>query len=392
MSLGVNLNNSLLMHIGSPLDEQSAAPGERNRARAVFIAAVIAVLIATLWPCDPFTRNGVTWLHGIRGLKFESPGLVVSKEYLKPAETQATESYSLELLVRPANRQPGTILAFYNDARPTQLLIGQDGERLLVTHDTGIQSDRTKTIEFHADRILRPGRLALVTITSGPNGTAVYLDGKTAGCFPLFKFSRSEMSGQIVVGTSPSIYEPWAGELRGLAIYSKELTVRDVLQHYREWMDPSAPHDIDGAIARYAFAEAAGREIRDDVPSGPNLEVPAIFSVPHKAFLRSAKKEFKANWTYARDVAVNIAGFVPLGLIACAYLSWTKSRWKAILIATVACGILSFVIEVLQYYLPRRFSGTTDIITNTLGAAVGAAIMQASAVRHVLKELKLIHS
>jgi hypothetical protein len=389
---GVNLNNSLLMHIDSPLDEQSAAPGERNGIKALFIAAVIAVLVATLWPGDPFTRNGVTWLQGIRGLKFESPGLVVSKEYLKPAETQATESYSVELLVRPANRQSSTILAFYNDARPTQLLIGQDGERLLVTHDTGIQSDRTKTIEFHADHVFRPGRLVLVTISSGPSGTVVYLDGKTAGYFPLFKFSRSEMSGQIVLGTPPSMYEPWSGELRGLAIYSKELTVRDALQHYRGWMDSSAPHDIDGAIARYAFAEAAGREIRDDVPSGPNLEVPAIFSVPHKAFLRSAKKEFKASWRYAKDVAVNIAGFVPLGLIACAYLPWTKSRWKAILIATVACGVLSFVIEVLQYYLPRRFSGTTDIITNTLGAAVGAAIMQASLVRHVLKKLKLIRS
>jgi hypothetical protein len=376
----------------APLNEKSGAPGELKRTKALFIAAVIAVLIATLWPCDPFPRNGVTWLHGIRGLKFEFPGLVVSKEYLKPGETQATESYSLELLVRPANRQPGTILAFYNDARPTQLVIGQDGERLLVTHDTGIQSDRTKTIQFHAEHVFRTGRLVLVTISSGPSGTAVYLDGRAADSFPLFKFSRTELSGQIVLGTSPSIYEAWAGELRGFAIYSKELTVRDALQHYREWMDPSAPHDIDGAIARYAFAEAAGREIRDDVPSGPNLEVPAIFSVPHKAFLRSAKKEFKANWKYAKDVAVNIAGFVPLGLIACAYLSWTKSRWKAIVIATVACGILSFVIEVLQYYLPRRFSGTTDIITNTLGTAVGAAIMQASAVRHVLKELKLINS
>ena len=89
---------------------------------------------------------------------------------------------------------------------------------------------------------------------------------------------------------------------------------------------------------------------------------------------------------------MNIAGFVPLGLIACAYFSWTKRRWKAILIATVACGILSFVIEVLQYYLPRRFSGTTDIITNTLGAAVGAVLIRAGPVRHALKEIKLIRS
>src|SRR5437763_16032694 len=58
-----------------------------------------------------------------------------------------------------------------------------------------------------------------------------------------------------------------------------------------------------------------------------------------------------------QDVLLNIAGFVPLGLIACAYFSWTRSRWKAILIAIIACGALSFVIEVLQYYIPPRFSG-----------------------------------
>jgi VanZ family protein len=188
----------------------------------------------------------------------------------------------------------------------------------------------------------------------------------------------------------PVTYAPWPGELRGFAIYSKELTPADALRHYKEWTDPSGPPDLDGAIARYAFAEAAGREVRNDVASGPHLEIPAIFSVPHKALLRSAAKDFKANWKYTKDVLMNIAGFVPLGLIVCAYLGWTRSRWKAILITTITCGILSFVIEVLQYYIPRRDSGATDIITNTMGAALGAALTQAGAVRHALEQMKLI--
>jgi len=114
------------------------------------------------------------------------------------------------------------------------------------------------------------------------------------------------------------------------------------------------------------------------------------FSVPHKDFLRSAHKEFKANWRYAKDVLVNIAGFVPLGLIVCAYLASTSNRWKAILITAIACGVLSFVIEVLQYYIPQRGSGTTDIITNTLGAALGGTLTQAGAGRHALERMKLI--
>ena len=281
-------------------------------------------------------------------------------------------------------------MGFYNPAGPRQLLIAQSGDRLLVTHDVAMQSGKTKSMEFHLSHVFHPGTIALVTLSSGPNGTAAYLDGKTAAFFPLLKFSRTELSGQIVLGTPPEIYEPWAGELRGLAVYSKELTFQDALRHYEQWTGPSGSGDGDGAIAHYAFAEAAGREIRSDVPSGPQLEIPTTFTVPHKPFLRSAKKEFKATWTYVKDVLVNIAGFVPLGLIACAYFSWTRSHWKAILISTIVCGTLSFVIEALQYVIPPRFSGSTDILTNTLGAAGGAVLIQSRAVRRALKEMKFL--
>jgi hypothetical protein len=374
------------------VNEQFATARERRRTKAFCIAAVIAILIATLWPFDPFSRNRVTWLQGSRGLKFENAGLVISNEPLEQAETQAMDSYSLELLVRPASWKSGTILGFYNSSRPKQLMVVQYGEVLLVTHDAAIPSDITRTSKFDVDHAFRPGKLVLVTISSGPNGAAVYLDGKPADSFPLFKISRSELSGDIVLGTSPITYEPWAGELRGLAIYSKELTILEALRHYRQWTDPSGPPDLDAAIARFPFAEAAGREVRDEVRSGPYLEIPATFSVPHKDLLRSPAKEFKANWKYVKDVLMNIAGFVPLGLILCAYLVWTRSPWRAILTSTIACGILSFVIELLQYYIPGRFSGITDIVTNTLGAALGAMFVETRAVRHALKRMNLIRT
>ena len=233
----------------------------------------------------------------------------------------------------------------------------------------------------------------LVTISSGSNGTTVCLDGQLAESFAGFKISGSEPSGEIVLGTSPTAYYPWPGELRGLAIYSKALTPADAFRHYKQWTGPSgsAP-DRDGAIARYAFAEASGHEVHNEAASGPNLGIPVTFSVPHKSLLQSVAKQFSADWRYAIDVLKNIAGFVPLGLVVCAYFGWKRSRWKAILITTVTCGMLSFVIEVLQYYIPRRDSGTTDIITNTVGAALGAVLMQAGPVRRLLLLAKLIRA
>jgi VanZ family protein len=372
-----------------PVNELFAALEVRKRTKSLCLVAVVAVLIATLWPFNPFPRNGVTWLRGTTGLRFEKAGLVVSNVPLRLAETG---SCSLELLLRPASTESAyTILAFYARTRTRQFMVRQWTDGLIVTHDATVDSDKTRTIKFDVDHVFRPGKLVLVTISSGPNGTAVYLDGQPAEAFAGFSISRSELSGEIVLGTSPVTYDPWPGELRGLAIYSKDLTPASAFQHYEQWTSPiRTPPDLDGAIARYVFAEASGREVHNEVTSGPNLEMPVTFSVPHKSLLQSVAKEFSADWTYAIDLLQNIAGFVPLGLIVCAYFGWTRSRWKAILIATVTCGILSFVIEVLQYYIPRRGSGTTDIITNTAGAALGAVLTQAGPFRRLLLRVKLI--
>lgn len=375
------------------VNEQFAAFADRKKAKEFCVAAVIAVLVATLWPLNPFPRNGVMWLQGTTGLRFEEAGLVTSNVPLGLIESHGTESYTLELLLRPASRKTMyTILGFDVPNGTRELLVRQWRDSLLVTHDASVESDRTKTIKFDVDHVFRPGRDVLVTISSGPGGTSVYLDGRIAQSFPSFRISRGELSGKIVLGTSPMTYQPWAGELRGLSIYSKEMTAEGAFRHYREWTDPSGHPDLDGAIARYGFAETAGSEVRNEVVSGPNLQIPATFTVPHKAILRSPEKEFQANRRYAIDLMMNIAGFVPLGLIGCAYLSWTRSHWKAIFFTILACGMLSFMIEVLQYFIPRRGSGTTDIITNTLGAALGVALLQTGAVRRALKKMKLIRT
>ena len=58
-------------------------------------------------------------------------------------------------------------------------------------------------------------------------------------------------------------------------------------------------------------------------------------------------------WT-GFDVAVNVAGYVPLGfLLALALLRWGHERW-AVLLAALAGALLSLLMEYLQIYLPRR--------------------------------------
>jgi VanZ like family len=372
------------------MTEQFPYAGGRRRTRIFCLVAVGAVLIATLWPFNPFPPNGVTWLPGTSGLQFEKAGLVVSRTPLRVGTE--TPSCSLELLLRPVSTKSlYTILTFYEPSRPRQFMVRQWTDGLLVTHDASVENNKPNTIKFDVDHVFHPGRLVLVGISSGLNGTTVYLDGQIARSFRNFNISCSELSGEIVLGTSPTAYDPWPGTLRGFAIYPKELTPADALRHYAQWTNPSGrPPEIENAIARYTFAEGAGHEAHNEVADEPQLEIPLTFSVPHKDLLRPATKEFRATWTYVSDVLINIAAFVPLGLIVCAYLVWTRTRWKRIIMTTTVCGVLSFGIEVMQYYVPRRVSGTTDIITNTLGAALGAALAEASLFRGVLLRMKLI--
>jgi hypothetical protein len=284
-------------------------------------------------------------------------------------------------------------MSFYVPNNPRQFLVRQWTDGLLVSHDIVDAEHKVKTAKFEVDHAFQTGKLLLLTMMSGPNGTVVYMNSARTHVFSRFTISQSDLAGQIVMGTSAVDYEPWEGEVRGLAIYSKELTSAEVLRHYKDWTDGRVdPPDLDGAVARYAFTEGAGHDIHNAVVSGPDLEIPKRFGVPHKPLLQSLAKEFEASWDYVNDLLVNIAGFVPLGFIICAYLGWTRNRRQAILYAILAGGVLSFMIEVLQAYIPQRNSGTTDIITNTLGAALGAVLAQPSVVRMILGRTKSIRA
>lgn len=366
---------------------------QKKRLRILCGIVILAVLIGTLWPFNFFPPNRISWLAEANGIRFGGPGLVVSKAPLRAEGAEPGKSCSLELLLRPASIEGSyTILSFYASNNPNQFQVRQWTDGLLVTQDIVNAQNKVKRTKFDVDHAFQQGRLVLLTITSGPSGTVVYLNARQTQVFRRFTISQSELSGQLVMGTSPVDYEPWPGEVRGLAIYSKELTAAQVSRHYGNWIGGRGadPPNLDGAVARYAFTEGAGRDIHNTVVSGPDLEIPERFGVPHKALLESPAEEFEANWDYVYDLLRNIAGFVPLGFIICAYAGWTRSRRQAILCAILAGGILSFVIEVLQAYIPQRNSGTTDIITNTLGAALGAVLARPSMVRTILGRTKSI--
>jgi VanZ family protein len=70
------------------------------------------------------------------------------------------------------------------------------------------------------------------------------------------------------------------------------------------------------------------------------------------------------------DAVLNVFLFVPLG--AAGFVAFGR-RWKAAVGTVLAAALLSWSIEWLQMWTPKRYANLTDFASNTLGAAIGCA-------------------
>ena len=76
-------------------------------------------------------------------------------------------------------------------------------------------------------------------------------------------------------------------------------------------------------------------------------------------------------WT-GFDVAINVAGYAPLGfLLALAGLRNRRVAW-AVSVAVLSAALLSLCMETLQSYLPSRVPSKVDLMLNMLGGWAGA--------------------
>ncbi len=83
----------------------------------------------------------------------------------------------------------------------------------------------------------------------------------------------------------------------------------------------------------------------------------------------------KAHYWSGFDVAINVAGYAPLGgLLA---LSALRAGWSrhSLWIPLLAASMLSLAMEILQSYLPARIPSREDWLLNTGGVASGAVIV-----------------
>lgn len=346
---------------------------------------LIIILVAGLWPFHA-PKNKVSWLSNRNGLLFGDYGSLLSAGAFNTSNSNHGVCLDIWLEPRVIDHS-GTILSFYSyEHRSTSFALRQSLDDLaLLRKNLGKKRD-ARPPKIYADHVFRNGQPVFLTISSGEQGTVIYVNGTLARMSRDFRFSNEDLTGQLVIGNSSVTTDTWSGRLKGLAIYNREPTVSQVTQNYQSWSGSGHPgiSALEGAVALYLFDEGRGNAVHNQADSTTDLVMPDRFFVLQEPFLERPWNEYYPGWSYWKDIGVNIAGFIPLGFFFCAYFSLIR-RVEHPAALTIGFGFaLSLTIEVVQAFLPTRNSGMTDLITNTLGSSVGAMIYTNTTVQVVL--------
>ena len=345
-----------------------AADVARVRILAILCGILLCILLtAGLWPFQA-PRNRVTWARN-GGVLFGKEGTVISSTGFPQPAPRESDSFSLEIWLQPsATQQEGTVLAFEGADGTRRFSIRQSNEDLVLL------SGRERVF---VDNVFARHNAQVVTLTESPQGVSIFVNGLLSRApFP-FPVSSRQLTGRLVLGTSVVQNDSWSGVVRGLAVYDPALTASEVARYAQA--GPAGMQPLSGAGERrsqhlYPFDEAQGRIIRDTGERGISLEIPERFAILHQTFLERPWTEIHATWSYLKDFLINVGGFIPFGFVLSAYFAARRPGLRRMLLTVILGFATSLTIEVWQSFLPTRFSGMTDLVTNTFGTWVGAAL------------------
>jgi len=341
----------------------------------------VTILIVGLWPFQA-PLNDVSWLDNENGLRFGHHGSLLSSSAFRPRSAENTGAGTLEVWLETIPQKGRrTILAFEGlDRSGVPFSLQQNGDTLIVQRHNVDENGTYRTAEFSVAGALPAKKQVFVAVTLESQETSVYLNGGLVKTSQIQGKPASSFAGRLVLGNSPSASDSWSGQVAGLALYGRRLEAAEVSRHYENWtknLQPALTHG-EGAITAYLFAERGGRVVHNQVDAAADLTIPARYFVLHPEFLSVPWQHYHPTWSYWADAAINVAGFITFGFSIFGYFSSVRTIRNSAAI-TIALGLItSLTIEVSQAFLPTRDSGVNDLITNTIGTAIGVMLYRSS--------------
>jgi len=373
--------------IREPLNPESVNAYLKNISLNGWVGLTLTVFFVTLFfglkPKGYHFSNDVTWLTKPPGIRFNGYGIVYTEpiKALSKAGDINANGFSIEIALKPATYHKNGfnfLFSIHNGDDGKQLVIGQYRSSLIVMNGDDYDHKRkTKRIAVKlAENFSTP---QFVTITTGREGTCIYLDGwlfRTQRDLTL-KIPEGE-DARFLLGNSVYGKHNWQGDVLGLAVYQHPLAEQEVAKHFKHWFkDKSLLFAIESKpVALYVFDEKHGEKVMDRAVGNFDVHIPSKMKVLNKKILSFSWSRLKFNTEFFEDVMINLIGFIPLGFFLNATFVKAGGGFerRGVLITVILCFFLSLFIEVLQAWIPSRSSDVLDLVLNTAGGGFGASV------------------
>ena len=367
----------------------------RRLSVSLLILVSIVTLLFGLWPLNFFSENQVRWLGRQDGIQFYKQGLSTRRASggviysHSPIEVGTRASTfvpaTIEIYVEPHGAKGGGlahIVSFHDGYPRSSLIIGQ-WKTYLVIRSRDNQNDARDTYrEIDLKHGLSTNETKLITITSGPERTEIYVNGEPARSYDVRALIGVEhFCGYLNLGNSSIGHNAWIGNLYGVALYDTLMTSEQIRQHYELWSDRSVDKlaSVEPVpMILYSFSERTGASVHNQMGDTNHLTIPSRFKALRKAIVVRFWRDMDWDAGTVKDILVNILGFVPFALCMLLFLAGTTrmSPGQAAFLTILAGAILSLIIETGQIALPTRTPSSLDLLCNTAGAALAILVLR----------------
>jgi hypothetical protein len=344
------------------------------------VVVLLVILFFGLRPEGFNFSNSVSRIDNQAGIRFSKYGIAYTDpiEELRKKSEFGENGFSVEIALKPLSAQEGFnfIFALHNGNDRNQLLVGQWRSWIIAMN--GDDYDHKRRVKrISADIASQSSKIRFLTITTGKDGTNVYIDGQ------LIRTERDLTlsipygdNARLLLGNSVYGRNSWQGEIYGLAFYGYSLAGKDVGGHFHRWSESRnfnfAGEDLPAIL--YLFDEKEGTRAFDHAGGNHDLQIPSGMQVLERKILAPPWHGFEFNRSLIQDMVVNLIGFIPLGfvLLATFYKAGPYPEKHGFLITIAICFTVSLAIEILQAWIPSRSSDSLDLMLNTLGGFMGA--------------------
>ena len=319
-------------------------------------------LFAGLHPRDYRFENRVRPAASGLGLRFERYGVAWTDAVLGADLVQAlnAEGFEIRIALGPeAQDQTGFAIVAQVHAGDdsTQLVIGRWSDHLIVMNgdDYENRDAHPRITTKWADAQRAEGLDLLVRSTR--SGSEIHVGGERVAARADVRLTlpSSPERGRIVLGNSVAGDRPWSGEMRAFVLRPAHPSGAAPLLRYR--------------LAEYDSGEGPGEG-----------ELTSVLTVPHRRVVMDGRLlelpsggSFAKTRSFVGDVALNLIGFVPLGMMW-VLVDARSSRSRRLRSAFLVAAALGLSIEASQAWIPSRDSSALDWVLNTLGGGLGGFV------------------